>query len=398
MAEVLYRFALENNKIQQYIMSAFLFRRYVWLLDLIASRDGISHKEISKAWEKSSLNDYPGTPLPKRTLHNHIQAIEEMFDIKIESLRQAGYPYVIKNKENGHLSEMQESLITQLRMTNAMMGDSKLQGRVIMDRYAMWLHFTPLITAMNNGLAIRLTIRRMDLEDKDPRYFTIEPYFLKQFENWFLVGRVVEDGLIHPFALSSIKNIEILDSQFDYDKEFDVMGYIIDPPYNKPTSLVRDDSDLFILERGDDRIRRRSMDKPMYELSKGETDYADMELGLDRHSICIQLHKEQEYRRLHQQTLTLNNDYDFGVKLFCNHPDKKPFIIVDNLEELIRIEVAVEDGLLIRVISRYCEDKGDAIAQLLIRTNVWLDAPCPESRFNGTNREYVLWLWELLGM
>ena len=40
----------------------------------------------------------------------------------------------------------------------------------------------------------------------------------------------------------------------------------------------------------------------------------------------------------------------------------------------------------------------DAIDQLLIRTNVWLDAPCSESRFNGTNREYALWLWELLGM
>ena len=378
-------------------MAAHLFRRYIWLLDQV-SQGGMTYEKISYKWEKSPLNDRPGEPLPLRTFHNHIKAIEDMFDIRIECLRQAGYPYVIKSKGDGHLSEMQESLIHQLRITNAMMGDSKLQGRVIMDRYAMWLHFTPLITAMNNGLAIRLTIRRMDLEDKDSRYFTIEPYFLKQFENWFLVGRVVEDGLIHPFALSSINNIEILDSQFVYDKEFDVMGYIIDPPYNKPTSLVRDDSDLFILERGDDRIRRRSRDKSMYELSKGETDYADMELGLDRRSICIQLRKEQEYRRLHQQILTLNNDYDFVVNLFCNHPDKKPFIIVGNLEELIRIEVSVEDGLLIRVISRYCEDKGDAIDQLLIRTNVWLDAPCSESRFNGTNREYALWLWELLGM
>ena len=77
-------------------MSAFLFRRYVWLLDLIASRDGISHKEISKAWEKSSLNDRLGEPLAKRTFNNHIQAISEAFGIDIVCRRQGGYKLTMK--------------------------------------------------------------------------------------------------------------------------------------------------------------------------------------------------------------------------------------------------------------------------------------------------------------
>ena len=62
-------------------MAAHLFKRYVWLLEQI-SKGGKTFNDISRAWEYSSLNDKPGTPLPKRTFNNHIEEIKEMFGLR----------------------------------------------------------------------------------------------------------------------------------------------------------------------------------------------------------------------------------------------------------------------------------------------------------------------------
>ncbi|HCY73392.1 MAG TPA: WYL domain-containing protein, partial [Rikenellaceae bacterium] len=47
-------------------MAVNYFKRYIWLIDLIARRGYISFKEISEAWSKSPLNE-TGSPLSERT-------------------------------------------------------------------------------------------------------------------------------------------------------------------------------------------------------------------------------------------------------------------------------------------------------------------------------------------
>ena len=237
-------------------MSVKIFNRYVWLLDLVASHDGISYDDISDAWEQSGLNDRPGEPLPKRTLHNHIQAIEDMFDIKIECLRQAGYPYVLRNKDNGNLSQSQQALITQLRLTSAMTSSSKLKGRIVMGRRIMYKIITPILSAMEAELAVKITTSGRIHPDNQMRrreVVTFEPYFIKQFNHWFVVGRVVEDGKIHAFSFSSILHISQQDQAYSIPEGFDVEYYLLDPPYSSFENGIVDDSAQLIFERSNDR-------------------------------------------------------------------------------------------------------------------------------------------------
>lgn len=374
-------------------MAGNLYQRYVWLLDTISRRQGITFDDIDRRWQYSALNDTK-EPLPKRTFHNHINAIYDIFGIKISCPKNSGYQYYIEESGDINLRESQSSLLQHLQMSNAMFNNPRLKGRIVMDRFQAWLHFSPLITAMDEGRVVRITCRREDRGINNVQKLTIEPYFIKQFKSWFLVGRAIEDGVIHSFAFSSIRNIELTDNEFEMPKDFDVMEYIIQPIYNEPSEVISDDSDLFIFERSNDRIRYRSRDKKMYELSEGEWDYAELELK--QSALVHQLRKEHNYRKLHSNIIQLESQEDFEVTLFSTKPDCEPFINVVRLCELIKIRVAIDSGKLIGVDSRANEEKLSAIDQLIIDTNEWLNSPCQEPHFNGTNRDYALWMWNKL--
>ena len=59
----------------------YLFKRYLWLYDKIASYGPISFEQLSEMWQHSSLGE--GCPLPHKTFENHRRAVENLFDIDI---------------------------------------------------------------------------------------------------------------------------------------------------------------------------------------------------------------------------------------------------------------------------------------------------------------------------
>ena len=376
-------------------MAGNLYQRYVWLLDTISRWQGITFEDIDRRWQYSALNDTK-EPLPKRTFHNHLKAIEELFGIKISCPNKSGYRYYIEESGDINLRDTQSSLLQHLQLSNAMFNNPRLKGRIVMDRFQMWLHFTPLITAMDEGKAVEITCRRADRGINNVQRIILEPYFIKQFKNWFLVGRALSDGLIHSFAFSSIRNIEITEREFNMPSDFDVMEYIIQPAYNEPSADIADDSDLYLLERAEDRIRRRSRDKKMYEPQTGEWDYAELELKQTDVVNCLR--EEQNYRALHANRVFLEQQEDFRVSIFSDKPRCEPFVNVERLSELVSIKVAICDGRFIGVDSRHSEESQPAIVRLIADTRKWLDSPCRETYFNGSNRDYALWMWNKLEM
>ena len=56
-------------------------KRYFWLVDTIYRYAPISFKEIADRWQQSAL--YDKKDLAIRTFHNHREAIEELFHIRI---------------------------------------------------------------------------------------------------------------------------------------------------------------------------------------------------------------------------------------------------------------------------------------------------------------------------
>lgn len=249
-------------------MAAHLFNRYVWLLDQV-SRGGKNFKDISEAWETNYLlNDRPGEPLPKKTFYNHIKAIEEMFGIRIRCQRIGGYVYVLEGIDGGKLSDTQEMLLHQLRLSNAIFSNTRLSPRIILDKSLAYRYLNPLLAAMDESHRVKIYYWRIG-ESRNKRVeFTFEPYFLKQFsKEWFIVGRVVEDNTIRILLFDHIRMVEPLDESYIYPEAFDIKEFIdntlflLDEDGNivvEGNSSFLDDRELFASLRFRDTIYHRS--------------------------------------------------------------------------------------------------------------------------------------------
>jgi tRNA(Ile)-lysidine synthetase-like protein len=101
--------------------------------------------------------------------------------------------------------------------------------------------------------------------------------------------------------------------------------------------------------------------------------------------------------RLRDTLPVLAKDDETHITLHSFHPDCEPFINVEQLSELLRIEVYIKDGSLKAIHGKQTENE-PSVQQLLATTRQWLEAPCQEPRFKGSNREFAEWLWNTLEM
>ena len=190
-------------------MAGNLYQRYVWLLDLVSRYNGITFDEISNRWQESTLND-SGEPLPKRTLHNHIEAIDQMFNMRIECQRKGGYKYHIADA-NGQLSATQKSLLEHLRFSNILM-DNKINKYIELS--------SPIYRLLNTISDAIISRRRIEFhwseKAQERNVVSIAPYYLNQLDNsWFLFGQL-KSGEIAIYQLDKISNLSNLSEPFTH--------------------------------------------------------------------------------------------------------------------------------------------------------------------------------------
>ena len=229
-------------------MATHLFRRYIWLLDQV-SLGGMTYEKISYKWEKSPLNDRPGEPLPLRTFHNHIKAIEEMFDIHIRCQRQGGYVYVIEENEDTEISQMQRKLLNQLLISNIHL-EQKHAKYVIMPKMSLHNFVTTIFEAISQSRKIRILWGWDDGENSmEDRWVEIAPFYVKGFvstysdedTDWFVYG-LGNRGVIQVYDLANIKNIEVLDESYVHPQTpFDK---IVESISNTPLNQKDDDDSI----------------------------------------------------------------------------------------------------------------------------------------------------------
>ena len=73
-------------------MSVSNFKRALWALNefVNTSPRGISIKEMSDKWGKSSMNDDKEEEIPERTFHRLRRAVESAFGVVIECIKGPG--------------------------------------------------------------------------------------------------------------------------------------------------------------------------------------------------------------------------------------------------------------------------------------------------------------------
>ena len=200
-------------------MAADLFKRYVWLLDLI-NQGGKTYEDIDRAWRNNYRLNHHKEPLPKRTLHNHIAAIKEMFEIEIECRKQGGYKYTLKGSLDGTLSEAQEALLSQLRLSNLQMNISSHPFLVLPT-----LHVNQYVTELSEAIAKGKKIKLLwGWEDVPHKWIQVTPYYVRGYNalgskgvNWYLFG-VIEDGTISVYNLDFVRDLEVLEESFQHPR------------------------------------------------------------------------------------------------------------------------------------------------------------------------------------
>ncbi len=207
--------------------AAILFRRYIWLVDLIYRRGRISFEEINRCWQRSPDND-SGEELPLKTFHNHRNAIQDMFQIDIACDRRAGYLYYIENAEDMEQGGVRQWLVNTFAVNHLINESHRLKRRILFEEIPSGQRFlTQIIEAMRDGLIVEITYQSF-WADK-PSTFEVEPLCVKVFrQRWYLVARSTYDGKIRVYALDRIHEMLTTDNRFEMPADFDPQGYFHD--------------------------------------------------------------------------------------------------------------------------------------------------------------------------
>lgn len=204
-------------------MAKDLFRRYIWLVDTIYQTGRITFDEINDKWKRSSLSD--GNSLPKKTFHNHKDAVEEIFDIIIVCDAKDCYRYYIENSEDIDNGSMHNWLLNTFTINNLISESQKLKNRIqLEDTPSGQQCLTPIIEAMRDSYKVEITYQSYWKDHAST--FEIEPYFVKIFkQRWYLIAYSEGIRRIMIYALDRIQQLSITQNRFDYPKEFNPEEY-----------------------------------------------------------------------------------------------------------------------------------------------------------------------------
>ncbi len=204
-----------------------LFNRYIWLIELLYSRDGISFEEICERWCRSSLNN-TGDDFPLRTFHNHRKAIEQMFDINIECDKSRGYLYYIENTDDMVRGGIRQWLVNTFAVNNLIKESHKIKDRILFEKIPSGQNYlTQIIEAMRDGVSLEIVHYNFLRGEESVLY--IEPYCVKVFkQRWYVVARCVSNDQIRIYALDRIKKMVKTEQTYDFPIDFDGSDYFQD--------------------------------------------------------------------------------------------------------------------------------------------------------------------------
>lgn len=195
-----------------------LFRRYVWLIETIRHSGKITFDEISYLWTKSPVNE-DGAPLALRTFHNHRDAIENLFGIRIFCDRSDHHRYYVDTTMG--LDRLKIWMLQTLSLSDMIMEEAAVESRVLLD-------MTPdekfgiisVIEAMKDNNLV--DIEYINFESENAERLTVAPYCVRFFNRcWYLLAREPENGQMLVFDLSRVKKLTVSDRKFTYELDFD---------------------------------------------------------------------------------------------------------------------------------------------------------------------------------
>lgn len=260
-------------------MKHHLFRKYVWLIDTIRQNKGISFEEIADLWLGSPFNPEK-SPLALRTFHNHRNAIENLFGIRIVCNRSNRNSYHIDGYPDNNDTRLKVWMVTTLGSTLPQREPAGITGRILHDHTSVsTLKLDPIVEAINSSLLIRIISAVPTRDGKTS--ILLAPYALAQWCNhWYVFGKDSATGLFHALDLNRVADVAVSDTSFEYPADFNPQEYLtpffgMDVVPDSSPKLVR----LRIKGRTLNEVRTRPLHVSQKEVVTNQ-DYSVFEYNL----------------------------------------------------------------------------------------------------------------------
>ena len=203
-----------------------LYAKYICLISTIHDAGKISFEDIACKWDDAYINDLH-QPLKLRTFHNHRNAILMQFGIVIECQRGSNL-YYIANPDALENDSINQWLLDSFAVSNLLMDNRSISDRIILEDVPSGRYYLEIITtAMRDNR--QLVIDYEDFFGNTIQGLKVNPYFIRLFKRrWYVMALVLPGKEVHRFGLDRIKHIEVLESKFNYPKDFSPLDYYTD--------------------------------------------------------------------------------------------------------------------------------------------------------------------------
>ncbi len=198
-----------------------LFRRYVWLVDVIRNAKSITYEEISELWKESPLNT-DHSPLALRTFHNHREAIHQLFGIRILCNRSDHEYYIQQEGSHGSETKLRVWMLQTLALQSLASQDGDIDDRIMLDITPEEKHgLAAVFEAMRTNNVIAIRYPEINCDSVRRTTVVLEPYCLRFWHHdWYLLGKNTDNDKLEVYPLGSVLQVQILDRKFSYPAGF----------------------------------------------------------------------------------------------------------------------------------------------------------------------------------
>lgn len=202
------------------------FNKYVWLIDQIDKRDGVTLKEIGAAWiQNEKLSQ--GKPLSRDSFNKERKAIKKYFGLDIYCEK---YHYYIKPIDPPSASML--TLMNKLAMDNLLDEFAGLKGRIVYEpdlrpvkgRIKEEEKLRTVAEAMSRNRKIIINYKPFGKEEEER---VVQPYCVKMHQQrMYLHGRAENPGRRRTYCMDErMISVRMTEEKFQLPKGFDAEEY-----------------------------------------------------------------------------------------------------------------------------------------------------------------------------
>lgn len=223
-------------------------RRYAWVVELFLRRKRLTINEINEAWIHSTVADFCGDPINRKTWYKCFEDIAMIYGILIEidgDKKKSHYAkWTILNPEVLKEKNVEQWMLACVRHRNLLEEFLGMYNRIDIEGFpAENGMLEPVTRAMKENRKIEVIYKRYGYNHA--KHYVVEPYFIKSYKQRLYVLCKKDTGLFCTFAFERIIDVNVLKEHFCYPNDLfaedffeDAYGVMIPPNKEQPVDIV----------------------------------------------------------------------------------------------------------------------------------------------------------------